>query len=217
MVNIRAAQHSNGSCRECCRCLNVCYHKKRLVTTNASTISHLGQGNFLPSLQIFDLPRQIFPFSLGYQVLARNRCQLLIGQLAHKFGRKNFDWSVMTGYKEVIRSLHADNVDKTLPRNLIVGVEYVVKVVDCVLEITTGVDALIENGVELDHFSLVRVPYARFPVSNCTFGARFLSYETSPRSSRGCCSLMMSCDSGFRAGSERIGLKCMYKLPSFPW
>lgn len=39
------------------------------------------------------------------------------------------------------------------------------KIVDCVLEIATGSDALIEDCVELDHLSLVRVPYTRFGVS----------------------------------------------------
>ena len=63
--------------------------------------------------------------------------------------------------------------------------EYVVKVVDCVLEITTRANALIENGVELDDFFLVLVPYARSLVSNCTFEARYLSHETKLRSSRG--------------------------------
>lgn len=39
------------------------------------------------------------------------------------------------------------------------------KIVDCVLEIATGSDALIEDCVELDHLSLVRVPYTHFGVS----------------------------------------------------
>lgn len=63
----------------------------------------------------------------------------------------------MAGYEEMVHGLHADVVHKTFPGDLVVGVEDVVEIVDCVLEIAARSDALVENGVQFDHFSLVRV------------------------------------------------------------
>lgn len=91
----------------------------------------------------------------------------------------------MPRYKEEIGDLHADGVYETLPGNFVVGLEDVVKVVDCVREIATGVDARVEDGVELDYLSLIRVHCACFPISKCTFGARYMDFESDLRSRRG--------------------------------
>ena len=74
----------------------------------------------------------------------------------------------MAGYEEMIHGLHTDVVYKPFPGDLIVGVEDVVKIVDCVLDIATSSDALTENCVQFDHFSLVRVGCAR-----CGFSVAF--------------------------------------------
>lgn len=80
------------------------------------------------------------------------------------------------------------------------------KVVDRVLEITPCSDALVEDCVKLDHFSLVRVHYARFIVSSWSLGARYLNYETDLKGRRKFCSPKISCDAGIGA---QLGKKSM--------
>lgn len=126
----------------------------------------LRQRNLFPNLQVFDLPLQFFPLSLRNQILPRDRFQLVIRQFAHKPWRKHLDRRLRTGYKEVIRGLHTDNVHETLSGDLVVRVEDVVKIVHCVFEIAAGCDALIEDCVEFDNFALVGVSYT-FQSQNC--------------------------------------------------
>ena len=119
----------------------------------------LRQGNFLSSLQILNLSLQVFSPSLGDQVLTGDRFQLLVGQLAHKSWGKDFDRRVRAVHKEIIPGLHADVVHEALTGDLVVCMKNVVEIFDRVLEIATGRDALIEDCIELDHSSLVRVHY----------------------------------------------------------
>ena len=58
------------------------------------------------------------------------------------------------------------------------------KIVDCVLEIATGSDALVEDCVELDHVSFGSGPLRTCRSQHCSIPAKGLSHETGIRDRR---------------------------------